>query len=231
MTSTVAVRADLETRARLSLGSSSDAIYRMVARACAAHAPAGGTLVDVGCGGGGLWRVAGSRFERYVGLDAVRYDSFPAEGEFHLVDLDGDRWPDEGVRGSVVAAVETIEHLENPWAFTRRLAGFVAPGGFVIVTTPNQLSALSAMTLLAKKRFSSFQDSHYPAHKTALLESDICRAMNETGLEPIEIAYSMHGRLPFTPWHYPAGVSRLLPRALSDNVMVVARRRAEKETQ
>ena len=50
--------------------------------------------------------------------------------------------------------------------------------------------------------------------------------MKETGLEPIAIAYSMDGRLPIAAGHYPAGVSRLFPRALSDNVMVVARRRA-----
>jgi SAM-dependent methyltransferase len=214
---------DLETRARQSLGSSSAAIYRMVGRALAAHGVGDGCLIDVGCGSGSLWREVSACFTRYCGLDAVFYEGFPAEGEFRRVDLDDDGWP-HVLMGDVVAAVETIEHLENPWAFMRRLAALAKPGALIVVTTPNQLSVLSIVTLIAKRRHSSFQDPHYPAHRTALLESDLCRAAAEARLEVIEIAYSLHGRLPLAPWHYPVAIARLLPRALSDNVMIVARK-------
>jgi len=213
---------DLETRARLSLGSSNDAIYRMVARAMAAHS-AGGCLVDVGCGGGGLWREVHTRFTRYCGLDAVRYDALPGECEFSLVDLDGDRWPLQG-SGDAVVAIETIEHLENPWAFIRRLASLAKPGALVVVTTPNQLSALSVLTLVVKQRFSAFQDAHFPAHRTALLECDLVRAVGAAGLDLVEVAYSRRGRLPLMPWHCPAFLSAVFPRALSDNMMIVARK-------
>jgi protein involved in polysaccharide export with SLBB domain len=101
------------------------------------------------------------------GLDAVRYDAFPDDADFQSVDLDGDRWPTPGSLADVVTAVETIEHLENPWSFMRRLAALVKPGGLVVVTTPNQLSLLSLLTLVSKRRFSAFQDAHYPAHRTA----------------------------------------------------------------
>jgi 2-polyprenyl-3-methyl-5-hydroxy-6-metoxy-1,4-benzoquinol methylase len=224
---TITTSVDLDTRARQSLGSSSNAIYQMLARGLAAHGVPGGSagrLIDVGCGGGGLWREVQSRFAHYCGLDAVRYDGFPADGEFRQIDLDSDRWPDVAT-GDVVAAVETIEHLENPWGFMRRLSALAKPGALVVVTTPNQLSVLSLITLATKRRFSAFQDSHYPAHRTALLESDLCRAAREAGLEVVAIAYSLHGRLPLAPWHYPTAVARLAPRALSDNLMVVARKR------
>ena len=75
----------------------------------------------------------------------------------------------------VVAAVEVVEHLENPRAFCRELARIVKPGGWVVVTTPNQLSLLSLLTLVVKQRFSAFQDVSYPAHITALLETDLRR--------------------------------------------------------
>src|SRR5262245_6675996 len=97
----------LEARARLSLGSSSDAIYRMVADALAARGVAGGRLVDVGCGGGALWAAMRGRFDRYSGLDAVRYDSFPADAEFHQMDLDSASWPIADGDGDVVTAVDT----------------------------------------------------------------------------------------------------------------------------
>ena len=143
----------LEARARQSLGSSHDAIYRMVDRALADRGIAGGRLVDVGCGSAGLWRLLAPRFATYCGLDAVRYEGFPADAEFCQIDLDdlddhnAVPWPIALCEADVVTAVETIEHLENPWAFVRALVELARPGGWVVVTTPNQLSVLSVATL------------------------------------------------------------------------------------
>jgi hypothetical protein len=80
------------------------------------------------------------------------------------------------------------------------------------------------MTLLVKRRFSAFQDAHYPAHRTALLESDLCRMAAASGLEVVDIGYTGRGRIPLAASHYPAAMSRRWPRALSDNLMVVARK-------
>ena len=98
------------------------------------------------------------------------------------------------------------------------------PGGWVVVTTPNQLSALSLVTLIVKRRFSAFQDSAYPAHRTALLESDLVRILAAAGLEQIAVAYSCRGRLPLTAAHVPARLARRMPRACSDNLLVIGRK-------
>jgi 2-polyprenyl-3-methyl-5-hydroxy-6-metoxy-1,4-benzoquinol methylase len=217
----------LDARARQSLGTSHDAIYRMVRAAVDARQIRGGRLVDVGCGSGSLWPFLADRFDRYCGLDAVRYAGFPGDAEFHRVDLDTAGWPVVAGSGDVVAAIETIEHLENPWAFVRGLATIAAPGGWVAVTTPNQLSALSLATLLAKRRFSAFQDAHFPAHRTALLESDLRRIFAAAGLRDVEIHYSGFGRVPLTPWHYPAGLPAIAPRRFSDNLLIIGRRHRE----
>ena len=74
---TAAVTADVEARARLSLGRGHLAIHAMVAQVLASR-DAGGTLADVGCGTGDLWRAANVRFSHCVGLDAVRYEGLPA---------------------------------------------------------------------------------------------------------------------------------------------------------
>lgn len=222
-TPSMTLTAGVEARARQSLGSSHAAIYQMVAAALERHHASRGRIVDVGCGSGGLFDVVGHRFDAYCGLDAVRYDGLPTAAEFHRVDLDADQWPALPSAG-VVVAIETIEHLENPWAFMRQLSRLTDAGGLVVVTTPNQLSLLSLVTLIARRRFSAFQDAHYPTHRTALLESDLVRAATESGLEVIEVGYTHCGRLPLMPWHYPAALARLLPRRLSDNLMIVARR-------
>jgi 2-polyprenyl-3-methyl-5-hydroxy-6-metoxy-1,4-benzoquinol methylase len=219
-----ATYASLEVRARQSLGASSDAIYRMVAGTIDRRDIRGARGVDVGCGHGSLRGLLQHRFVEYRGLDAVLYSGFPNAAEFTRVDLDGDSWPVAPGSGDLVVAVETIEHLENPWAFVRQLAALTAAGGWVIVTTPNQLSLLSLMTLILKRRFSAFQDAQYPAHRTALLESDLRRITEASGLELVEVGYSFQGRMPLSSWHYPAALARRWPRRLSDNLMIVARK-------
>jgi SAM-dependent methyltransferase len=209
-------------RARLSLGRSHQRIYEIVAEVLGARG-AGGVLADVGCGTGDLWLALRGRFRACIGVDAVRYEGLPAEVEFHAADLDaGLPLPDASV--DAAAAVEVIEHLENPRAFVRELARVVRPGGWVVVTTPNQLSALSLLTLVVKGRFSAFQDGSYPAHRTALLEIDLRRIMSECGLGEIAVAFTRLGRLPLSPWHYPGAVAAIAPRWLSDNIVIAGRR-------
>jgi SAM-dependent methyltransferase len=214
----------VKARARLSLGVSSRAIYRAVSRALEARDAGGGLLVDVGCGTGNLWPFVRGRFRRYLGVDAVRYDGFPADVEFRQADCDTDHVPLPDGAGDVVVAVETIEHLENPRAFLRELVRLARPGGWVLVTTPNQLSLLSKMTLLLKNQFNAFQDGSYPAHLTALLDVDLRRMAAECGLADVAIDFSHQGRIAFTPWCYPGFLSGLFPRALSDNVLLIGRK-------
>jgi len=211
-----------EKRARISGGASSDAIYRMAARALEARCRSG-TLLDVGCGSGRLWPFVRGGFDRYIGADIVRYDGFPSDCELVLVDLDGGVPLADGT-ADVVAAIETVEHLENPRAFVRELSRLARPSGWVLLTTPNQLSVLSLATLAVKGRFAAFQDVHYPSHLTALLEVDLRRIAAECGLREVSVAYSGEGRVVFTPAHYPAWLAALCPRGLSDNVLVIGRK-------
>lgn len=211
----------VEDRARLSAGTSADPIYRAVADAL--RGKAGGTLLDVGCGGGALWGYVRGQFARYAGADVVRYDGFPVDGEFHPIDLDGGGVPvADGVADAVVA-VEVVEHLENPRRFARELTRLAKPGGWVVVTTPNQLSVLSKLTLIVFNEFSAFRAGSYPAHLTALLEVDLRRIAGECGWTDVSVTFTRSGRMPGVAWHWPRWLSRLAPRAFSDNVLLVAR--------
>lgn len=215
---------EVEARARRSLGISDVAIYEMVAKALEERDIAGDTLVDVGCGAGQLWPFLRGRFARYIGVDVVRYEHFPTDAAFTQVDLDTGKVPLPDERTDVVVAVETIEHLENPRAFMREMVRLVRPGGWVVVTTPNQLSLLSLLTLFMKQRFNAFQDVHYPAHLTALLEVDLERIARECALTDFAFVYSCEGRMVLTPWRYPKALARMFPRALSDNVLLIGRK-------
>jgi SAM-dependent methyltransferase len=211
---------DVEIRARQSHGSSSNAIYEMVAKALVERHSGDGVLVDVGCGAGNLWKFVNHQANLYIGVDAVRYDGFPSEAEFIPHNFDAGKVPLADESADIVLSVETIEHLENPRAFVRELVRLTKPGGLVIITTPNQLSLLSKLTLGLKNQFNAFQEAPglYPAHITALLEIDLIRIFRESGLTDIKIDFSNQGRIPFTPWSWPNKLG-FRGQAFSDNIL------------
>lgn len=94
-----------------------------------------------------------------------------------------------------------------------------------VLSAPHQLSLLSKLTLFATNEL-AFQERPglYPAHRTALLKVDLRRIAAECGLREVRVAYSGRGRIPGTALHYPAVLSRWMPRPLSDNVLVAGRR-------
>ncbi|MFM7574347.1 MAG: class I SAM-dependent methyltransferase [Snowella sp.] len=222
---------DVEERAKQSLGGSSDPVYQMVNRAIS-QLNSGGVLVDVGCGSGRLWSFVGDhavslrdRVDRYFGVDVVRYEDLPDAIEFIPFDLDSGKVSLADGSADIVCAVEVIGHLENPRSFVRELVRLAKPGGFVIVTTPNQLSLLSKLTFILKNQFNAFQEAPglYPAHITALLEIDLIRIFAESGLSNIQINYSNHGRMPFTPWHWPKSLG-FGDRTFSDNILCIGQK-------
>ena len=210
---------DVQARARQSLGTSDDAIYRAV-RAVVSARGGSGVLADVGCGRGALWTHLRPHFTRCIAFDALRYDGLPSDVEFHAVDMDRVPLPVDPASVDVVAAVETIEHLENPRAFVRELTRITRPGGLVVITTPNQRSLLSLLTLIATGEFSAFRENSYPAHRTALLEIDLRRILGECGVTDVWVDHSLRGRIALSRFHYPAVVSRAFPRAFSDTIII-----------
>jgi 2-polyprenyl-3-methyl-5-hydroxy-6-metoxy-1,4-benzoquinol methylase len=214
---------DVVDRAKQSKGISHAAIYaavRLVIENCRCSRQ---TLLDVGCGTGQLLASVRDLVDCYHGTDIVRYAELPTDAEFIPADLDSGVVPLPDGFADIVVAVETIEHLENPRAFMRELSRLCAPGGLVVVTTPNQLSLLSKLTLVVKDQFNAFQDVCYPAHLTALLAEDLRRIARECGLVDTRIQYSGDGRMPGVPWHYPEFLGQWMPKSFSDNVVLSAR--------
>ena len=201
----------------------------MVERALIERGLGGATLVDVGAGAGSLFPFVRKHVARYIGADIVRYEAFPEDAEFVSVDLDSGRLPFEDGSIPLVTCVETIEHVENPRALLRELVRVTAPGGWLFVTTPNQLSLASKLCLVFKDEFLHFQERPglYPAHISALLEVDLRRMAAELELVDVQITYTGQGRVPFSAKKWPSWLSRARgarARLFSDNVLLAARK-------
>ncbi len=121
---------------------------------------------------------------------------------------------------------EVIEHLENPRQLMRDLANLVRPGGWLILTMPNQESYRSLLSLWLRGNHVSFLGDCYPAHITALLSEDLKRISAETGFEAPQIYFSNRGVLPKLTritWQ-KISFGFLTGKRFSDGVGMVARR-------
>ncbi len=100
-------------------------------------------VVDLGCGSGELCARLGAARAVVVGVDLVRPRSFDDRASpfsFVQINLDDDAWT-EAVRRSgpfdLVVAFDVLEHLESPFRFLRGCRSVVAPGGRLVLSTPN----------------------------------------------------------------------------------------------
>jgi SAM-dependent methyltransferase len=211
-------------RAANTRGVSKTGIYEMVAEALNSRGIKNARILDIACGIGLLHPYLRPFLGDYEGADIVRFSEFPEGFKFHQVDCDSGKVPVEDGAYDVVISVETIEHLENPRAFIRELARLTKPGGWLLITTPNQLSLLSKATLVFKNHFTFFGKDWYPSHLSALLEVDLLRMANEVNLTEVRIQYGHAGRIILTGYHFAKWVARVFPRACNDNVMLVGRK-------
>ncbi|WP_293682113.1 bifunctional 2-polyprenyl-6-hydroxyphenol methylase/3-demethylubiquinol 3-O-methyltransferase UbiG [uncultured Phenylobacterium sp.] len=222
---------DLESRrAQASLASggiSSDPVYRMALAALREHGPQAAVL-DFGAGQGSftgrLLQIGLCQALTAVDLMA-RPAALPSEIDWIQADLNGPL-PRADNSFDAIAAVEVIEHLENPRAMLRECFRLLRPGGLLVVTTPNNESLRSQVSLFFRGHFAAFGPDSYPAHITPLLRIDLMRASSEAGFVGQHFAWSDHGAVPGLTSHSWQGVSFGLARGrlFSDNLLLSCRR-------
>jgi 2-polyprenyl-6-hydroxyphenyl methylase/3-demethylubiquinone-9 3-methyltransferase len=113
----------------------------------------GRTALDVGCGAGLLAEPLARLGATVTGLDAapeliaVAREHAAGQG----LEIDYRAGELEGLEGQfdLVTCMEVIEHVADPAAFVRALARHLAPGGLLIMSTPNAtgMSKLMMITI------------------------------------------------------------------------------------
>ena len=181
--------------------------------------------LDVGCGRGDLLRLLRERWA-------------PAE----LRGIDALDWLDDDLRGEVsfevrpaeelaatppadrVLLVEVIEHLEAPWSALRSAARALAPGGWLVVSTPNIATLRHRLELATKGTLTSFRPGYDP-HLSPALPHVSARILAEEGLAVEPPAYAGADVISFSKGRiWPQSLRRRYPRLGSVSVILAAHR-------
>lgn len=122
--------------------------------------PAGGRLLEIGCACGFLLVAARERGFAVRGVEMSAWASQYARDTYgldvHTGTLEAAAVPAESV--DVVVMADVIEHLFDPTATLREIRRILAPGGRVLLLTPD---VGSAMARLAGPRWWGLLDDHY----------------------------------------------------------------------
>ena len=124
---------------------------------CALRPLAGKRALDVGCGAGLLCEPLARLGAKVTGVDAAPELIAAAQDHAAAVGL-GIDYRAAGVEAldgayDLVTAMEVVEHVADPAAFVRSLAARLAPGGLMILSTPNRTALSRLMTITLAEGF------------------------------------------------------------------------------
>jgi 2-polyprenyl-6-hydroxyphenyl methylase/3-demethylubiquinone-9 3-methyltransferase len=160
--------------------------------------PLGGKrALDVGCGAGLLCEPLARLGAAVTGIDAAAENiaaaSAHAASAGHNIDY---RCGDVGVLGlagfDLVTSLEVLEHVADPAAFVAALSAALAPGGLMVLSTPNRTARSRLLLVEAAERTGMIPRGTH--HWDQFVTPDELRdLLAETGLvmgEPQGIAWS-----------------------------------------
>jgi 2-polyprenyl-3-methyl-5-hydroxy-6-metoxy-1,4-benzoquinol methylase len=181
--------------------------------------------LDIGCGTGDLLRAVRERWQpaSLTGLDPIDWldDDLREDVDFHAIAAE-----DAGALAPAdrVMLIEVIEHLEAPWSVLRAAARLVAPGGRIVVTTPNLATLRNRLELAVRGQLTSFRPGYDP-HISPALPHVISRVLSEEELVPEPPRYAGADVVSMSKGRaWPASVQQRFPALTSVSVILSARR-------
>lgn len=184
--------------------------------------------LDIGCGRGDLLRRIRDEWmpAELHGIDPIDWldPDLRADVTFHAIAAeDADDLP----RADRVLLVEVVEHLEAPWSALRKAARLVAPGGRLVVSTPNLATLRNRVELSLRGHLTSFRPDYQP-HISPALPHVITRILSEEQLVVEAPSYAGTDVISLTKGRvWPEEIRRRHPRLTSVSVVIPSTRSSE----
>lgn len=157
---------------------------------------AGRTAIDVGCGAGLLAEPLARMGAQVTGVDAAPENIAAARAHAVGQGLEIDYFAGElaalpPATFDLVTSMEVVEHVTDPAAFIAGLAARLAPGGLMILSTPNRTMLSKLLLVEAAERVGAVPRGTHdwdqflkPEELTKLLEDAGLEVVDRTGLSP-----------------------------------------------
>jgi 2-polyprenyl-3-methyl-5-hydroxy-6-metoxy-1,4-benzoquinol methylase len=191
----------------------------------AAQPEAGLRWLDIGCGRGDLLRRIRDEWEpaALCGVDPIDWldEDLRADVSFHTLAAEhADQLP----IADRVLLVEVIEHLEAPWSALRKAARLVAPGGRIVVSTPNLATLRNRLELGLRGNLTSFRPAYQP-HMSPALPHVTTRIMAEEDLVVEAPRFAGADVISLTKGRvWPESIRLRYPTLTSVSIVIAARR-------
>ncbi len=170
-------------------------LHEAVAEEVRRFVPSPACILDIAAGQGALSKTLRNLSYTVIANDIDRSEWALPDQPLMQVDLNTSFSTSFANRGiEAIAAVEIIEHLENPRAFLRECRAIVPAGGYLLVSTPNVTSAFSrAMYFrLGTMPFFVPYEYHHSGHITLLPHWLLKEHAEATGWEIVRVRFAGH---------------------------------------
>lgn len=160
------------------------------------HPLAGHSAIDVGCGAGLLAEPLARMGAAVTGVDAAPENIAAARDHaagqrLSITYFSGELAALPAAMFDLVTSMEVVEHVADPAAFIGELALRLAPGGLMILSTPNRTMASKLLLVEAAERVGAVPRGTHdwdqflrPEELTELLEGAGLEVIDRTGLSP-----------------------------------------------
>lgn len=157
--------------------------------------PANSLVADLAAGEGAFSVALKGLGHRVRAIDVNRESWKVPDIPLDVTDLDSEFAESiitSGGKFDAVAAIEIIEHLENPFRFVRECGKLLKPGGLFFLTTPNVEAVNSRLVFLYTGRLNSFgpYETVRPAHITPIFKWKLDMMLAEAGFEIVHEGFN-----------------------------------------
>jgi 2-polyprenyl-6-hydroxyphenyl methylase / 3-demethylubiquinone-9 3-methyltransferase len=151
----------------------------------------GKRALDMGCGAGLLCEPLTRLGATVTGVDAAPENidvasAHAARGGLTIDYRIGDAAAVKGEQFDFVTSMEVVEHVSDPTAFVRGLAGALAPGGLMVLSTPNR-TALSRLAMITVGEGTGQIPKGTHDWDRFLRPAELTRIMEDAGLRILDV--------------------------------------------